>query len=317
MIAYGFVMIDVHRLRILRSVVTTGSVHRAAQLLGYTPSALSQHLTALSRETGLTLVERAGRGIQPTDAGRRLAAEAAEVLGAINRIDGVVEDLKSGRSGRLTMRYFASVGARWVPAVTATLLREFPDLAIELRHAELREVARTLLPDLDITVEALHPRPPVGYAALRLLEDPYLAVMVRSHRLAGADSVRMAELADEPWVDNDLPAAPCRQIPIDACAAVGYAPRFAVETHDFATALAFVRQGIGISVLPRLACRELPDELVAVPLVDPTPVRAIQVLIKEGTAGSPPMRRAVELLHGCADEERARSLLPSMIGVGA
>ncbi len=297
-------MIDVHRLRILRSVVTTGSVHRAAALLGYSPSALSQHLTALSRETGLTLVERAGRGIQPTDAGRRLAAEAADVLGAINRIDGVVEELRSGRSGRLALRYFASVGARWVPAVTATLLREFPELALELRHAELREVGRSVLPDLDITVEVLHPAPPVGYTALRLLQDPYLVVLERSHRLAGHDQVRMEELAPEAWVDNDLPDAPCRQVPIDACTAAGYAPRFAVETHDFATALAFVRQGLGITVLPRLACHELPDELVAVPLIDPTPVRAIQVLIKEGTAGTPPMRRAVELLRRRAVAER-------------
>ncbi len=293
-----------HRLRILRSVVTTGSVHRAAGLLGYSPSALSQHLAALSRETGLILVERAGRGIRPTDAGRRLAAEADDVLGAINRIDGVVEDLRSGRSGRLALRYFASVGARWVPKVTATLLREFPDLAVELRHAELREIGRTLLPDLDITVESLHPRPPVGYAALRLLEDPYLVVVDRSHPLAEARQVRIEELADEPWVDNDLPKAPCRQIPIDACAAVGYAPRFAVETHDFATALAFVREGIGISVLPQLACDDLPEGLVAVPLIDPTPVRAIQVLIKEGTAGTPPMRRAVELLRRCGEDSR-------------
>lgn len=295
-------MIDVHRLRILRSVVTTGSVGRAAALLGYSPSALSQHLAALSRETGLTLVERAGRGIRPTDAGRRLAAEAAEVLGAINRIDGVVEDLRSGRSGRLTLRYFASVGARWVPTVTATLLREFPDVAVDLRHVELREVGRTARPDLDITVEVMYPTAPVGYTALRLLEDPYQLVLERSHWRAGATQVRMAELADEAWVDNDLPAAPCRQILIDACAAVGYAPRFAVETHDFATALAFVRQGLGITVLPRLACDDLPDGLVAVPLIDPTPVRTIQVLIKDGTAGTPPMRRAVELLRQCGED---------------
>lgn len=299
-------VIDVHRLRILRSVVATGSLHRAATLLGYSPSALSQHLTALSRETGLTLVERVGRGIQPTDAGRRLAAEAAEVLGAINRVDGIVDDLRAGRSGRLTLRYFASVGATWVPEVTATLLREFPELSLDLRHSELRDSGPTGTPDLDITVAVAHPGPPTGATAVRLLDDPYLLVVERSHRLSGADRVSMAELADEPWVDNDLPSAPCRQIQLAACAAAGYAPRFAVETHDFSTALAFVRHGLGITVLPRLACRDLPDELVAVPLMDPRPARTIQVLIKDSTAGTPPIRRAVDLLRECADAERHR-----------
>ncbi|GAB3766686.1 LysR family transcriptional regulator [Microlunatus parietis] len=299
-------MIDVHRLRILRSVVATGSVHRAARLLGYSPSAVSQHLTALTRETGLALVERNGRGIQPTDAGRRLAAEAGEVLGAINRIDGVVDDLRSGRSGRLTMRYFASAGATWVPVVTATLLREFADLAVDLRHAELRDAGLVVSPDLDISVEAVHPASPAGYTAQRLLDDPYLVVVDAGHRLAAAEAVPIVELAEEPWVDNDLPFAPCRQIPIEACAAAGYSPRFAVETHDFATALAFVRQGLGITVLPRLACRDLPAGLVAVPLVEPTPVRQIQVLIKDAAAGTPPMRRAIELLRDCAAQERDR-----------
>ena len=56
-------MVDVHRLRVLRAVVADGSVNGAAVSLGYTPSAISQHLAALQRETGLTLVRRSGRGI--------------------------------------------------------------------------------------------------------------------------------------------------------------------------------------------------------------------------------------------------------------
>ena len=63
-------MLDVHRLRVLRTVVATGSVGAAASTLGYTPSAVSQHLATLQRETGLLLIERKGRGIEPTDFAR-------------------------------------------------------------------------------------------------------------------------------------------------------------------------------------------------------------------------------------------------------
>ena len=58
-------MLDVHRLRVFRSVVASGSIQAAATNLGYTPSAVSQHVTALQRETGLALISRVGRGIEP------------------------------------------------------------------------------------------------------------------------------------------------------------------------------------------------------------------------------------------------------------
>ena len=73
-------MLDLHRLRVFRAVVTTGSVSGAAATLGYTPSAVSQHLAALQRETGVALVERSGRGIVPTAAGVVLAGQLGSVF---------------------------------------------------------------------------------------------------------------------------------------------------------------------------------------------------------------------------------------------
>ena len=101
-----------HRLRVLRTVVATGSVGAAATTLGYTPSAVSQHLATLQRETGLLLIERKGRGIQPTAAGRTLADEAGRVLESLSGVEGVVGDLRAGRVGRLSISYFASAGRR-------------------------------------------------------------------------------------------------------------------------------------------------------------------------------------------------------------
>src|SRR5689334_21980489 len=63
-------MIDVQRLRVFRAVVASGSVQAAAEHLGYTPSAVSQQISALQRETGLVLFEKAGRGIAATAAAK-------------------------------------------------------------------------------------------------------------------------------------------------------------------------------------------------------------------------------------------------------
>lgn len=289
-------MLDAHRLRVFAAVVASGSVSQAAANLGYTPSAVSQHLAALQRETGLRLMERNGRGIEPTATGRLLAGEVATVLERLTALDTVVTDLREGRVGRLSISYFASAGAAWIPPLVATLSREFPELRVDLRLFELARESDGP-PDVEIFVEGGASGSVRGYDVHPLLEEPYLAVLPSTHPLARRQWVTLRDLADEPWVDNDFSRGPCRQIVIDACAAVGFAPDFHVETHDYPTAISFVAAGVGISVLPRLGLGVLPSELTAVPVVDPTPVRRISVRIRSALRNNPAAARIVELLR--------------------
>src|SRR3982751_6317384 len=101
-------MLDIQRLRVFRAVVASGSVQAAADHLGYTPSAVSQSLTTLQRETGLVLFEKAGRV---------LAAESEEVMGSLSRLGGVVDHLREGRTGTLSIGSFASAAQFWLPRV--------------------------------------------------------------------------------------------------------------------------------------------------------------------------------------------------------
>ena len=132
-------MLDPHRVRVFRSVVASGSVQAAADNLGLTSSAVSQHLSALQRETGLTLFQRVGRGIAPTEAALVLDAQTDEVMSQWSRLDQVVADLRDGRSGRLSIGYFASAGAAWMPSLVKRLTAEFPDLVLELVLNEVEQ----------------------------------------------------------------------------------------------------------------------------------------------------------------------------------
>ena len=134
-------MIDLHRWRIFLSVMASGSVSAAADHLGLSGSAVSQHLSALQKETGLTLFERAGRGIQPTAAARTLAAESERLMAEAKRVESVVADLREGRSGRLTVGYFSSAGAAWMPRLVKRLTKELPDITVELIDAAEQLVA--------------------------------------------------------------------------------------------------------------------------------------------------------------------------------
>src|ERR671917_2115769 len=114
-------MLDLRRLRVLRGVVATGSMAAAADELGYTPSAVSQHLAALEREAGTPLLERAGRGVRPTPAGALLAEHAAAVLARLAEAEAALADLVAGRIGRLGVTFFPTAGASLVPPAVAAL----------------------------------------------------------------------------------------------------------------------------------------------------------------------------------------------------
>ncbi len=287
-------MLDITRLHLLRTVIATGSLRASAAALGYTPSAASQQLASLQRQTGLRLVERVGRGLAPTAAGRALAEESARLFDELGRLDGVVADLRAGRVGSLSIGCVASVSATWLPPVVDVLRAEFPDLRLELRMTEFAEGQR----DIEIVIE----EPAAAGQARPLASDPYVVALREDDPLADRARVPLAELADRAWIDNEPSDGPCRRILLDACAQAGVVPRFQVQTPDYRTALSLVATGIGITVIPLLAAVALPAGVLVRPLVDPTPIRRIGLVIRDSVAQHPAALRAVELFTAVARE---------------
>ncbi len=288
-------MLDTHRIRVFRSVMASGSIQAAADNLGYTPSAISQQISALQKETGLTLFEREGRGLSPTAAARSLVANTNDLMGELSRLDRVVEDLREGRSGLLTIGYFASAGAEWMPTLARRLTTEMPDLTLELVLTELPEYAGATL-DLDIVIDTPGAQDPAGSKRVPLAVDPYVVILPADHPLAGEDEVNLAQLASDTWIRNDLPHTTCSRIFAAACESAGFLPRFAVQAQDHITAIAFVKAGVGITAVPQLAARIIPPEVRVLPLTAPTPVRHIAAVVRD-PAGNSAARRAVELLQ--------------------
>jgi DNA-binding transcriptional LysR family regulator len=300
-------MLDTHRLRIFRSVVASGSVQAAAANLGYTPSAVSQHVTALQRETGLVLFERAGRGLRATAAGLLLSEQADGILERLGEAEAVVADLRAGRTGALSLSYFASVGAAWLPRVVRRLTREFPRVRLDLALREWLPDDPDERSDVQVAVERPDFAAWPGFTAHHLLDDPYVVVLPEDHPLAAREEVELAELTAERWVDNDFARGWCRRNLIEACTAAGFRPPFHVEAHDYPTALAFVAAGIGITVLPELGAINLPAGTRAVPVVQPVPVRSILVVVRDAVAHTPPVLAACAELREIAGDSLLRS----------
>jgi DNA-binding transcriptional LysR family regulator len=294
-------VLDPAALLVLRTVVATESVAAAATRLGLTPSAVSQRLSTLQRDTGLSLFDRRGRGIQPTAAARVLADAADPVIRLLDEIDVLVADLGAGRVGDLVIRYLSSAGSALIPSVTAGLVAEFPRLRLDLRLADLPG-SDLPPPDIDLRVAgqpagtASGPSADDRYDVEPLVDDCYVAILPLTHPAARRAEVRLADLALDLWVDNTLERGHCRQTLLAACAQAGFVPGFKVTAHDHAGAVAFVAAGVGVAVLPRLGLGEVPNNLVARPVVHPSPVRRIEIAIRADVAREPAARRAVALL---------------------
>src|SRR6266508_6509454 len=121
-------MLDVTRLRVLVAVARCGSVTAAAQELNYAQPSVSHHLARLEAETGSKLIQRAGRGIRLTDAGRLLAERATEILGRLDAAENELAAHVGLRQGRVRLAAFPSALGTIVPAAAACRAAESPGM---------------------------------------------------------------------------------------------------------------------------------------------------------------------------------------------
>src|SRR5580700_1809714 len=137
-------MLDVTRLRVLAAVARHGSVTAAARALNYAQPSVSHHLARLEAETGTRLVERSGRGIRLTDAGRLLAGRAEEILGRLNAAEHELAAHVGQRDERIRLAGFPSALATIVPAAAGVLRADRPGAELLLAEAEPRAALRML-----------------------------------------------------------------------------------------------------------------------------------------------------------------------------
>jgi molybdate transport repressor ModE-like protein len=263
-------MLDVRRLVVLREVAVQGSFSAAAQALTYSQSAVSQQIATLEREAGTRLVERNGRSVRLTDAGRALVRRADAILTELEGAESDLRAIAGLHGGQVRVSTFASAASALLPEAAAAFRDAHPGVRVELSLVEATDEAveglRAGRTDLALLAEPLADPAPVE--THHLLDDPMLAVLPAGHPLARRRALRLADLAAEPWVLGGGPGCSDRATILRACHAAGFEPRVSVEfpTDDYHATQGMVAAGAGITLLPRLAVAVPRDDLVVRPL---------------------------------------------------
>lgn len=295
-------MLDVRKLSLFCDLERLGAIAAVARARTYTPSAVSQQLAALEREAGLPLLERTGRRVTLTPAGRVLARHATRVLSALEETDAALAALRSGPAGPLRIGAFPTAVRTLLPPALVALGREHPALDLMVTEvdpadapAALRErrLDVALLNDYDVApgdVEADLDSVPL------LDETVFLAVP------AGGGCTSLGQARDQPWILAS-PGTLCHEATLRACAAEGYTPRVRHRADDFATVLALVGAGQGVSLVPELAA----EQATGVRLIPLGLRRRTRIAYREGAAGHPAVSALIAALRGSGSGNRLRS----------
>ena len=236
--------------------VRLGSLAAAAQALGYTAPAVSQHVALLERELGCELLVRGARGVRTTPAGEVLRSRAERLLADAHLAELAVRET-SGQLRSLRVGAFPSAAQHLLPDAFDGLRSAHHGLELTLLHFEppggLTQLAAG---EVDAVVTHRYPgvtwSAPAGVRLQPLLEDPLNLMVPTAHRLAGRGLIEIGELAGEVFVSGT--SEDPNRIALElASASARFAPKIAFETADYAVTATLVAKGFGIALVPELA----------------------------------------------------------------
>jgi DNA-binding transcriptional LysR family regulator len=259
-------MIDPRRLRVLQAVAAHGSVAAAGGALHLSPPAVSQQLLALERETGASLIDRSGRQVALTVAGRLLAAHGERIAAQLRQAERDLAELTGQAAGPVSIAAFQTVMNPLIAPALRALAAAHPAIqpVVTERYGPAA-VAELRLGDLDIVLteyDAASPPPAEPGLALRHLAfDPYLLVVPPDWQVT-VRSVR--DLAGRPWVSGP-PGTACDHALRRLAAEAGIAIPAGDVCVEFPSVLALVAAGRGAAIIPRLALAQPQVTVCALP----------------------------------------------------
>jgi DNA-binding transcriptional LysR family regulator len=301
------IVLNVSRLRVLRELAQRGTIAAVAEALWLTPSAVSQQLSALERETHLELIERAGRGVRLTAAGKVLVEHSDRVFEALDEARSALHALQAEPRGRLRLASFPSVVRLVIPQVLARLRARFPDLEVEVEDLEgeqsleavrLGHLEVAVIDDLTWNAKA----PVDGLVVTSLFATPLVAAFADGHAWAARESVAWSELDGAPQVTEQRSSLFARSV-AEECRRAGAEPRVRARVHDAGAMLALVESSEMVAILPEL---QLLGQAHTVQWrrLEPTVERVLLAVTRVGQSGLPSVRAVLEELSAVTLQRR-------------
>lgn len=243
----------------------TGSFSKAAELLSYTPSGVSQLVSSLEADIGYPLLRRTNKGVTVTAEGEILIPAMREFLNSEDNIYQLAADTKGLLIGSVTIASYSSIATHWLPEVISRFQSDYPQIKITMLEGCRTEVVKWL-DDKLADVAFMSYREPFPYDWIPLFEDRMMALLPREHPCAKLDSFPFELCRNEKLI---LPGFGHDDDVIPLFDEFGIEPDIRFSTVESFSALQMVEKGLGISIMNELITRNWPCEIVKLPIYPP------------------------------------------------
>ncbi len=295
---------EVHQLRYFCAVARHGTFTRASEVEHVAQPSLSQQILKLEAELGARLFDRLPRSAKLTVFGKAFLPKAERILRQLEEAKTELRNMSGTETGEVVVGIIPTIAAYLLPRLLTDFTVQHPLITIKI----IEDITPTLLQRLhegtiDMAVAAL-PIPGNELASAKLFEEKFYAVLPDKHRLAARASISLAQLNREPFLL--LKEGHCfRDSVIAACNQVKMNPSIVFESGQFATILAMVSAGMGVSAVPAMAVQPQPG-CKFIPISGKHSTRVVGVVTSRHHYQSRAQRLLMkQMRNACAEPGRA------------
>ncbi len=254
----------------LYEVGIQGGIRRAADILGVNPSVISRQIAQLERALQLPLLERRGRNVVLTEAGRLLAEDYFASRQRREKLESQLKDLRHMRGGTISVRIGGGLITAFIEGVMREFARSYPQVFVDIVVGSMQEMLNDIVSgEADMALAF----GPIGTPELKRHSfqwGPICAVVSPQHPIAGRSSITIEELADYPLIALTENFGLQRHMnAMFKSQELQFHPAY--RCNQFSTAMGMSQAGLGISFMTAYAAADpiRQGSLVAVPLDHP------------------------------------------------
>ena len=253
---------DTSRYRAFIQAVDQGSLSRAAKALDYTPSGVSQLISALERDLGFPVLERGSHGVAPTKEGARILPVARAAVQEEDRLLQMGSEIKGLSTGQVTIGSYPSAAAHWLPGVIKAFHEEYP--AIEVRIMEgIHQEINEWMGSKEVDLGFMSYEPSLSYDWIPLARDPMVAALPKDHPFACRDNYPIENCSEEAFI---MPGKGQDVDTLGVLARHKLNPHIAYETIETVATLGMIEAGMGMTIINSLAVQKYAFDVALVPV---------------------------------------------------
>lgn len=253
---------ETSRYRAFIQAADAGSLSRAAKSLDYTPSGVSQLISALERDLGFPVLERGAQGVKPTLEGNRILPVARAVVQEEDKLLQMGSEIKGLSIGQVTIGSYPSVAAHWLPGVIKSFHEQFPNIEVRIMEGIHQEIIEWLDHN-EVDLGFMSYEAVSAYDWIPLAHDPMVAVLPLSHPMAKRKSYPLERCSQEDFI------MPGKGQDVDVTGLLTrhkLTPNIAYETIETVASLGMVEAGLGMTIINSLAVQKYNFDVAMVPV---------------------------------------------------